>query len=92
MYLGSSQVKSVSGQHARMCLCDEGLCFRWIGRTLRVSRFALRSHLTAPVQLGARLKRIASERNAEHDVVGLCRELPARVEQLRLKKGRKLKK
>ena len=45
-----------------------------------------------PVQLGTRLKRIASEINAEHDVVGLCRELPARVAQLRLKKGRKLKK
>ena len=45
-----------------------------------------------PVQLAARLKRIAIEINAEHDVAGLCRELHALVEQLRLKKGRKLKK
>ena len=45
-----------------------------------------------PAQLGARLKRIASEINAEHDVSGLCNELPARVEQLRLHHGCKLKK
>ena len=45
-----------------------------------------------PAQLGTRLKRIASEINAEHDVSGLCNELPARVEQLRLHHGCKLKK
>ena len=45
-----------------------------------------------PTQLVARLKRIACEINTAHDVSGLCRELPARVEQLRLRHGRKLRK
>ena len=51
-----------------------------------------RAVLPTTTQLGARLKRIASEINAEHDVAGLCRKPPARVEKLRLGRGRKLRK
>ena len=43
-------------------------------------------------QLGARLKRIASEINTEYDVAGLCNALPGRLEQLRQRGGGKLRK
>ena len=46
----------------------------------------------SPKQLVTRLKRIAALINAEHDVVGLCRGLPGRVELLRQRGGGKLKK
>ena len=46
----------------------------------------------SPAQLIARLKRIAGKINAEHDVAGLCRELPTRVEELARRGGGKLAK
>ena len=45
-----------------------------------------------PAQLGAKFKRITIAINTEHDVAGLCRKPPARVEKLRLGRGRKLRK
>ena len=42
-------------------------------------------------QLGARLKRIACEINVEHDVAGLCKELPTRLLKLQQRGGRKLR-
>ena len=40
----------------------------------------------------ARLRRIAASINAEHDVVGLCRALPSRVNLLHERRGGKLAK
>ena len=40
----------------------------------------------------SRLKGIVAKINQKHDVDGLCRELPTRVDKLREKQGGKLKK
>ena len=65
---------------------------RQLQRRAAVGLLPTRPWDETPAQLGARLRRIASEINAEHDVPGLCSELPMRVEKLRLRRGRKLKK
>ena len=40
----------------------------------------------------SRLKRVAGQVNADYGVAGLCRELPARVEELVRRGGGKLRK
>ena len=63
----------------------------WI-RVLLCSTTPARPWEESPAQLIARLKRIAGKINAEHDVAGLCRELPTRVEELARRGGGKLAK
>ena len=43
-------------------------------------------------QYRARLKSVVAAINQEHNVEGLCRELPGRVEALRLEQGGRLPK
>ena len=63
----------------------------WI-RVLLCSTTPARPWEESPAQLTARLKRIESKINTEHDVAGLCRELPTRVEELARRGGGKLAK
>ena len=63
----------------------------WI-RVLLSSTLPARPWEESPPQLIARLKRIAGKINAEYDVAGLCRELPARVAELERRGGGKLAK
>ena len=44
----------------------------------------------SPLQLLARLKRVAATINKDHNVAGLCRELPSRVRMLHERGGGKL--
>ena len=46
----------------------------------------------SPQQLISRLKRVVGKANAEYDVAGLCRELPARITELARRGGGKLAK
>ena len=51
-----------------------------------------RSWLETPEEYRVRLKRVVAEVNHEYNVDNLCRELPTRVEQLRLAEGGRLPK
>ena len=51
-----------------------------------------RSWLETPEEYRSRLKRVVAEVNQAYNVESLCRELPTRVEKLRLEKGGRLQK
>ena len=51
-----------------------------------------RSWLETPEEYGARLKLLVAEVNRAHNVENQCRELPTRVENLRLAEGGRLPK
>ena len=53
----------------------------WI-RSLLAITLPARPWEASPQQHISRLKRVAGQANADYDVAGLCRELPARVEEL----------
>ena len=61
----------------------------WI-RVLLSSTLPARPWDESPPQLISRLKRVAGIINAEHDVAGLCRALPARIAELVRRGGGKL--
>ena len=63
----------------------------WI-RSLLAITLPARPWQESPQQLIARLKRVAGKVNADYDVAGLCRELPARVEELVRRGGGKRRK
>ena len=45
-----------------------------------------------PEQFKARIQEVCREINAENDVEGLCRELPERLQDLKRRKGDRLRK
>ena len=51
-----------------------------------------RSWLETPEEYRTRLKGVVAEVNRDYDVDNLCRELPTRVENLRLEQGGRLSK
>ena len=63
----------------------------WI-RSLLAITLPARPWEESPQQHISRLKRVAGQVNADYGVAGLCRELPARVEELVRRGGGKLRK
>ena len=63
----------------------------WI-RALLASTLPTRPWEESPQQLIARLKHVAGRVNADYDAAGLCRELPARIDELVRRGGGKLAK